>query len=204
MTKEKNNNEQMILETAERLFLEKGFAMTSTTEIAREVGCNQAMVHYYFRTKEKLFQAIFEKNAKLFITTLFQLSNEKISFEEKLKKIIEEHFEIIRKNPKLPFLFFNEINTNPQRMEFLAKENSITNSMLSQFNKELQVEIEKGAIRQTNALDLMLSMISLNMILFISRPIFKLALKISDLEFEEIIENRKKENVLIILRSLRP
>jgi len=178
--------------------------MTSTTEIAREVGCNQAMVHYYFRTKEKLFQAIFEKNAKLFITTLFQLSNEKISFEEKLKKIIEEHFEIIRKNPKLPFLFFNEINTNPQRMEFLAKENSITNSMLSQFNKELQVEIEKGAIRQTNALDLMLSMISLNMILFISRPIFKLALKISDLEFEEIIENRKKENVLIILRSLRP
>jgi len=59
--------EQLIVETAERLFLEKGFAMTSTTEIAKEIGCNQALVHYYFRTKAKLFEAIFEKKIKLFI-----------------------------------------------------------------------------------------------------------------------------------------
>ena len=59
--KENPTMEIQILETAEKLFLEKGFASTSTTEIAREVGCNQALVHYYFRTKENLFNTIFEQ-----------------------------------------------------------------------------------------------------------------------------------------------
>ena len=54
------STEQLILKVAERLFLEKGFAMTSTTEIAKEVGCNQALIHYYFRTKDNLFNVIFE------------------------------------------------------------------------------------------------------------------------------------------------
>lgn len=58
--------ESIILETAERLFLDKGFALTSTTEIAREAGCNQALVHYYFRTKEQLFIRIFEEKIKIF------------------------------------------------------------------------------------------------------------------------------------------
>ena len=57
--KENPTMEIQILETAEKLFLEKGFASTSTTEIAREVGCNQALVHYYFRTKENLFNTIY-------------------------------------------------------------------------------------------------------------------------------------------------
>ena len=48
-----NTTEKSILEAAERLFLEKGFALTSTTMIAKEVGCNQSLIHYYFRSKEK-------------------------------------------------------------------------------------------------------------------------------------------------------
>ena len=64
------STEQLILEAAEKLFLEKGFAMTSTTEIARVAGCNQALVHYYFRTKENLFQSIFENKFRMLISTL--------------------------------------------------------------------------------------------------------------------------------------
>ena len=69
----KNNQsmESIILETAERLFLEKGFAMTSTTEIAKEVGCNQALVHYYYRTKENLFNVIFEQKFNGFFQGIF-------------------------------------------------------------------------------------------------------------------------------------
>ena len=63
--------EQAILETAENMFLNKGFAATSTTQIAREVGCNQALVHYYFRTKENLFNVIFEQKFKLFFQNAF-------------------------------------------------------------------------------------------------------------------------------------
>ena len=87
----KNNPsmEIVILETAEQLFLEKGFAMTSTTEIAKKIGCNQALIHYYFRTKENLFNLIFEKKFRQFIQHAFEFGNPKeLAFEEKLKRII--------------------------------------------------------------------------------------------------------------------
>lgn len=199
------NAEQMILETAERLFLEKGYAMTSTTEIAKVVGCNQALIHYYFRTKEKLFQKIFEQKASLFISAFVKLSeNANLPFEEKLKGIIEAHFDVIKANPKIPFLFFNELNTNLKSLEYLVKENKALPAILSGLDKKLQVEIKKKTIRNISTLDLLLSIISLNMILFLSIPILKMKLNISEKEIEEMIENRKKENVLIILKSLKP
>ena len=117
-----NTTEQAILETAENLFLEKGFAMTSTTEIARIVGCNQALVHYYFRTKDRLFDTVFEKNANMFISAFLQKMDENISFEEKVRKKIEAHYDMLKANPKLPFLFFNELNTNPKRLNLLKEK----------------------------------------------------------------------------------
>ena len=146
-----SNTEQSILETAERLFLRKGYAMTSTTEIAREVGCNQALVHYYFRTKDKLFEAIFEKKVRLFVSTLLLVTNEEVSFEEKLRKRIEAHFEIIRANPRIPFLFFNELNTNPERLKaFIEKIREIPKSVIDKIGDELQSEIQKELIRNNN------------------------------------------------------
>lgn len=202
--KKDSNTEQLILETAESLFLDKGFAMTSTTEIAKAVGCNQALVHYYFRSKEKLFHAIFEKKVKLVVSTFFQTNDENISFEEKLKNVIEAHFEIIRANPKVPFLIFNELTTNPKRVQSLAKESGLLDSVLPKLNEELQAEIKKGTIRPINPLDLLFSIVSLNVILFLSKPLFESIVSNSSEEFEKIVESRKKENVLIILRSLKP
>jgi len=200
-----SNTEQMILETAERLFLRKGYAMTSTTEIAREVGCNQALVHYYFRTKDRLFEAIFEKKVRLFVSTLLQVTNEEVSFEEKLKKRIEAHFDIIRANPRIPFLFFNELTTNPERLKaFIGKIQEIPKSVINKIDSELQSEIQKGNIRPMKTFDLIVTIVALNVALFISSPVIRAATGVSDEEFNEMIERRKKENVLIILRSLKP
>jgi AcrR family transcriptional regulator len=199
------NTEQSILETAERLFLRKGYAMTSTTEIAREVGCNQALVHYYFRTKDKLFEAIFEKKVRLFVSTLLLVTNEEVSFEEKLRKRIEAHFEIIRANPRIPFLFFNELTTNPERLKaFIEKIREIPKSVIDKIGDELQSEIQKGNIRPMKTFDLIVTIVALNVALFISSPVIRAATGVSDEEFNEIVERRKKENVLIILRSLKP
>jgi AcrR family transcriptional regulator len=91
----KQNMEKTILEAAEKLFLEKGFAMVSTTQIAKVAGCNQALVHYYFRTKDRLFEAIFAEKLKTFFSVIFQPQDESLTFEEKLKKYIGAHFDIL-------------------------------------------------------------------------------------------------------------
>ena len=199
------STEQLILETAEKLFLEKGFAMTSTTEIARIAGCNQALVHYYFRTKENLFQSIFENKFRMLISTLPIDNQSNKSFEEKLASIVEAHFELIRSNPKLPFLIFNELITNPQRLKSLKEKlGEIPRPMFLQLQLQLQEEINKGRIRQINILDLLLTMLSLNVMIFLGTPIIQNIVQLSDNEINDLYEHRKKENVTIVLNSLRP
>ena len=197
--------EQVILETAETLFLEKGFDKTSTTEIARIVGCNQALVHYYFRTKDRLFEAVFEKNAVMFVSAFFQKMEENISFEEKVRKKIESHYDILKANPKMPFLFFNELNTNPERLNLLKEKiGDLPESLFLQMESELSVEIEKGTIRPMTAMSLMLTILSLNLVLFLASPVLKVLTGMTETEFQYLIENRKRENVTVILKSLRP
>jgi AcrR family transcriptional regulator len=115
-TSKDTNTEQAIIEVAERLFLEKGFALTSTTEIAKEVGCNQALVHYYFRTKDKLFEAIFEKKIRMFVSAFIKKQEEIFLFKEKLTIIKNLIFEYLSKS-KIPFLFFMNYN-KPERLCF--------------------------------------------------------------------------------------
>lgn len=203
--KKDSNMEKKILEAAEQLFLEKGFAMTSTTEIAKIAGCNQALVHYYFRTKDHLFDAIFENKVKMFISTFMEISNEDIPFEEKLKRKIEAHFDMIRANPKFPFLIINELTTNPQRVEKIkAKISQLPKAIFGQLDKELEEEIRKGSIRPIKTIDLLFSIVSLNMVLFLAKPFIKTITNLSDEEYEAMVNHRKQENVLMILRSLRP
>lgn len=197
--------EQLILETAENLFLEKGFAMTSTTEIARIAGCNQALVHYYFRTKDRLFDAVFKKNASMFISAFLQNLEENIPFEEKVRRKIETQYDILKANPKLPFLFFNELNTNPDRLKLLQEKiGDLPKSFFRQMENELSVEIEKGTIRPMTAIDLMLTILSLNLVLFLAGSVLKILTGLTETEFQFLIENRKRENLTIILKSLRP
>jgi len=198
--------EQAILEVAERLFLEKGFAMTSTTEIAKEVGCNQALIHYYFRTKDNLFNTIFEQKFKIFFQGIFDTKKlENLSFRDKLRNIIESHFELLRRNPRMPALILNESLRQPNHIKVLREKlHALPEQLFYEFNEELQVEIKNGRIRDISLIDLVFSMFSLNATMFIMLPVLELLLDLNDEKKELMIQHRKSENVDFILNSLRP
>jgi len=198
--------EQAILEVAERLFLEKGFAMTSTTEIAKEVGCNQALVHYYFRTKENLFNVIFEQKFKLFFQEVFEMKTMgNLSFQDKLRHFIESHFDLLRKNPKMPTLILNELSRRPDQINVLREKlHTLPEQLFAELEKELQVEIKKGNIRDISMMDIIISMLSLNIALFVIMPIAEKMLQINEIQKEYMITHRRSENVEFILKSLRP
>lgn len=198
------NMEQAILDAAEKLFLEKGYALTSTTAIARMAGCNQALVHYYFRTKDRLFEALFEKKFRMILTGIINAGEDCETFEGKLKSKIEAHYDYLAANPKIPFLFFNELTTNPARLESLKEKiKELPKSVIRQFDRDLKDEISRGAIRNITGFDLILTIISLNVVLFMVGPVIKTMIEMPDREFRKIMENRKNENVEIILRSLK-
>lgn len=197
--------ELKILETAERLFLGKGYALVSTTEIAREAGCNQALVHYYFRTKEKLFDAVFKKKAKLFLMEFLKISDEPLPFEEKLRRKVSAHYDMLLANPQIPFLIMNEVLTNPERLNELKETLSpIVGTVFGQLESELREEIRKGTVRPMSAFDIILTLISLNIVPFLGASVMKKVLGLDDDGVRSVLLGRKNENIEIILRSLRP
>ena len=203
--KSEQSMEEAILEVAERLFLEKGFSLTSTTEIAKAVGCNQALVHYYFRTKDNLFNTIFEQKFRLFFQHIFELGNlNKLSFNEKLKHIIESHFDMLRANPKLPLLIIGEFSRRPEQIDRLKEKlQGIPQMLFEKLNTELEAEIEAGRIRQISLLDLLFTALSINVSLFLLLPIVSQVMAMDENQQGYLIEHRKQEHVAFILNSIR-
>ena len=203
--KDNSSMEVLILEAAEKLFLEKGFASTSTTEIAREVGCNQALVHYYYRTKENLFNLIFEKKFRQFFQYIFNIENlDQMSFQDKLKRIIESPFDMVRQNPRVPLLIVNEFSRNPEMVAILKEKlKDVVAKLFEGLNTDLEAEITAGRIRQITLIDLIFSTISLNISLFLLLPVASEIMSMDEKQREFVINHRREENVKLILNGLR-
>lgn len=204
MNSEEKNMELQILEAAENLFLEQGFTKTTTGQIAKEVGCNQALVHYYYRTKDNLFDKIFEEKVRLVLSNLTTIHSVGISFEEKLVRMIGLHFDFLAQNPRLVSFIFNEASTNITRLtDLVEKLGQYPRPFFTQMEAELKHEIDNGTFRPISSIDLMLTIISLNVTPFLLRPIFQKAMKLSDAAYQQLLEQRKRENIEIILMRLK-
>lgn len=198
--------EQQILETAEKLFLEKGFAATSTTQIAKEIGCNQALIHYYFRTKENLFNSIFESKFKMLFRRIFDTTQlESLSFNDKVKYIVETHFDILAENPRMPMLIINELSRQPEQIKILKERlHEMPEKLFSLLSKELEIEVKAGRVKNISLLDIILTVISLNLTLFTILPIATNIIDLDENKLKFLLAHRKAENVDIVLSYLRP
>ena len=112
------NKEQAILEAAEREFIVKGFAGARTTSIAEAAGVTHAMLHYYFRTKEQLFERILDEKMRLMgESVLAAFGQPGLPLAERLRDGIERHFDFIMANPDMPRFIVNEVFSRPERYE---------------------------------------------------------------------------------------
>ena len=200
------STEQSILEVAERLFLEKGYALTSTTEIAKAVGCNQALVHYYFRTKENLFNTIFENKFRSLFQQIFNVNySDDLPFLDKVRKMIEVHFDLLYENPRIPALIMNELSRQPDQLLILKEKlHAIPEQLFEKLSNELQVEIDAGRVRDINAVDLIVTVVSMNVALFTIFPIASKVLNFSEEQIKMLLYHRREENVNVVLGYLRP
>lgn len=204
--KNEQNMEQAILETAERLFLEKGFASTSTTQIAKAVGCNQALVHYYFRTKDNLFNTIFESKFKLFFQKIFDTTQlENMSFTDKIKHIVETHFDLLAENPKIPILILNELARQPEQIKVLRdKLHTLPEKLFALMNEELEIEIKAGRIKEIQFIDIIITIVSLNVALFTMLPVASNIIQLTEEQQKFMLAHRRSENVKVVLSYLKP
>lgn len=203
--KEEINTEQAILAAAEKEFIEKGYALSKTTEIAKAAGVTHAMLHYYFRTKDNLFEKVFQEKTRLIASSFAAIVNDDLPFMEKIAKSVEFHFDFLAENPKLPFFVLNEIIANETRKEtckyiFLPTIKQTQRKL----SKELKEEIEKGTVCSIEASDLLLSIVSLNAFVFLAYPVVDMIANENGIAAKAFLEQRKQENIKMILARLRP
>ena len=202
-TKDSQNTEEIILEAAEREFLDKGYSMTRMTEIASIAGVNHALLHYYYRSKDKLFTTIFEKKLQEVISSFLSVITQDLTLKEKIKAGVEAHFDFIAQNPKLPFFIVNEFLTNAERVKIVRPIlEPIITELYTGFEKDLQKAIKEKQIRPITSANLLYDIVTLNICSFIVQPLAYQLLALSEDEYQRFINQRKAENVTTILCRL--
>lgn len=204
MKEEGNNTEQAILEAAEQEFYKKGYAGSKTTEIAKAAGVTHAMLHYYFRTKENLFNKVFLEKAKVLANSFTSKIGPGLTLEETIKTSIEAHFDILAADPTLPLFIYREIFAS-ENGEAICKQTLLPSFKMAihSLEKLIEEEVVKGTIRPIAAIDLITSAISLNVFIFITSPLIKLLLEEKGEDYQEFLARKRQENVEIILSRLR-
>ena len=199
-----NNKEQAILEAAEREFLTKGFDGARTTSIARAAGVTHSMLHYYFRTKEKIFERILDEKMRLMgesILTAFGRPG--LPLPERLRQGIESHFDLIAANPDLPRFVVNEVFSRPERYEAMRERiRRILDSLLAGLQRDLDEAAARGEADSMDALMLLLDIISLNVFPFLAFPLLEPLLGDPAGDRDLFFARRKAEHVEMIRKRL--
>ena len=202
MTENDKQTEEKIFEAATEVFINKGMDGSRMQDIASYAGINKSLLHYYFRTKEKLFNAVFEKIAGQLIKRFAPVFDENLSLEEKIRFFYREHIEFLKNNPRLPSFILNEINRNPERIRKLLRNIDIENlwkTLENQHKEELKkYNIDRGKIPQ-----LMTSIVSLSVFPFAARGIFEAIFEKTGVSFNDYLEDRKEYVAEFVIRAIR-
>lgn len=193
--------EQKILAAAKKVFTAKGMAGARMQDIADGAGINKALLHYYFRSKEKLFETIFTEVVRDFLPRINELFESDKTVVEKIEMFCSAYIDQIKKTPYLPVFILNEINQQPEVL--VKKMWGNRKPPVTQFFQQVQQEIKQGKIKAVNPAQLFMNMLSLCVFPFAARPILELVGGITKKQFDELMEERKKLVPQLIIASIR-
>jgi TetR/AcrR family transcriptional regulator len=196
----KDNTEARILNAAKSVFIRKGMDGARMQEIADEAGINKALLHYYFRTKQKLFEAIFKQAFGQIFPDIKTLIHSELHIEEKLGIFIEKYIYLLRQNPFLPSFILKEIDRDPEFLASVIKKQGVnTHDLLKMFEKEM----DAGRIRRMDPRDLVINILALSIFPFAAGPLMTIMFfEKNQNAYKDFLIRRKETVKEFILNSI--
>lgn len=201
--KEKNKGaEERILAAASKVFTTRGMAGARMQDIANEAGINKALLHYYFRDKNKLFEVVFMKEAQKFFPKINAIFNSDDPVFEKIEKFVNEYIDEMLENPYLPWFVLNEVNRDPDQFMYKiwGRENL---PKPAKFLEQIENEVKKGAIKKIQPLHLLMNLLSMTIFPFIAKPMMIRNMRLSELQFRQAMDQRRKEIPKFIIDAIK-
>ena len=185
---ENNILEEKIIAVAKEVFIEKGFDGASMSDIAARVGINRPTLHYYYRTKDKMFQAVFLSIILSFIPKIQDVFvDDNKPFSEKIKIVVDTYLEVAKNNPYMPMFVMREINRNAK--DFIKAVKPVyMDKFLNQIAIYLQSAMDKGDIKQVPLRIVFNTFYGLMSFPFLSKNLIFME---SDKEFNDLIDEWK-------------
>jgi AcrR family transcriptional regulator len=202
MTQNDKQTEEKIFEAATEVFLEKGMDGARMQDIADCAGINKALLHYYYRTKEHLFNAVFEMIAGQMFQKFAPVFDENLSLEEKIRFFLREHITFLQKNPKLPAFIFNELNRKPERINKLIRGLDIT-KLWTTLETQHKEELEKYSLTRENIPQFMTSIVAMSVFPFAARALITSIMEKMGYDFADYIEKRKEYAAEFVIRAIK-
>jgi len=195
------NTETEILIAAKEIFQQKGMAGARMQEIADKAKINKALLHYYYRSKQLLFEAVFKSAFSLLAPQLNKVLNDDSDLFEKIRKFTENYVSFVIKHPNLPNFVIQELNKNPEFVQKLRSEKNFPS--IEKFKLQVSDAINQGIIKPIEAEQLFINIISLNIFPFIGEPLLMALVNVDKESYDKILENRKTEVAEFIINSIK-
>lgn len=208
-TDDHQQTEKRILDAARTVFTRRGTAGARMQEIAAMAGVNQALLHYYFRSKERLAAAVFREAASRMVPATVRLIRSNSTLEEKLERFVHLYIDTVSEHPYLPGYVLAELHTHPDRLTALKEisrelRNHEGTNLLEQVSSDIEQAVREGRIRRISPIQLLANVGALCVFPFAARPLFSAALGMDDDSFREFLRERRAELPQFILGALRP
>lgn len=199
--RELNATEQKILSAAKDVFVEKGFDGARMQEIANKAGINKALMHYYFRSKDNLFNAIFKEAFYQFIPKLGENFQSDNPLMVKIEQFVLDYIELIKAKPHIPLFVLHELTRNQNFVEKMLIDND--NIPVNYWMESVIKAIEREEIIPVDPKHLLVNMVSMCVFPFIGQPILNVLIFNNDRSaFNDFVEERKVHIVEFIRNSI--
>ena len=186
-----DSTEERIKNAARIIFHQKGFAGARTRDIAEEAGINLALLNYYFRSKQKLFDLIMFETFHGFIQSVVSVFNDReTTLVEKVEILSDRYIEMLIQQPDIPLFVLSEFRANPER--FAETMNFKKMAAESYFMVQFQEAILARGTMKFNPIHLLMNLVSMIIFPFIGRPILQHVGGLSQEQFKQLMEERKK------------
>lgn len=205
-----DDTEQRILDAARRVFVRQGTAGARMHEIAAEAGVNQALLHYYFRSKERLAEAVFRQVAEQIVPAVLAIVGSPASLEDKVERFVHLYLDTFVASPFLPGYVLSELHHHPSRLPQLLARSAgappvdLARPAFARLGEQIAERVRAGTMRPIATEQFAINLVSLCVFPFAARPLLKAVLGIDDRQFVQLIADRKRELPQFFLGALRP
>ena len=201
MTAKGISTEENILNVAREVFMRNGYSGTTMQQIADEAGINKSLLHYYYRSKEKLFGQIFAEVFSQFIPELGKIFITDKSLEEKIRAFVDSYIEGFIRNPLIPIFVMQELSSNPQHLADLIKKSGIDPEMVI---KMISESLKKEDLNIQDPRQFMVNMIGLCVFPFAAQPLIqRLIFNNDEKAYSKFLLERKHEVSEFLLNAIR-